>query len=315
MSFAKVNSVIPDANTPTDGQTLLALALTSIANAIFITDSTGCVIWVNEAFCRLSGYAPQDIVGHSPSLLQSGRQDGYFYRRLWRTIQSGKVWHQEIVNKRKDGTFYTVEEIITPLYDANGKISHFIAFQHDLGKRRERNQRQQFLAYHDSLTGLINRPRFMEQLEETLTQSQHDHCRMALLFIDLDHFKEVNDQYGHTVGDRLLKAVARRLRSAVRQDDIVARLGGDEFTVIVKCLSQPEPATLMAEKLVASVGRPYHLANHSLEIGASIGIALYPEDGDTPTQLLEHADEAMYRAKQAGRDGWRRYGDCLRTNE
>lgn len=300
--------MIPDAKLQPDDQALLARALASIANAIFITDNAGHIIWANEAFCRLSGYSRDEVLGHTPSLLQSGQQDSHFYRRLWRTIQSGKVWHQEVVNKRKDGTLYAVEELITPLYGSDGHISHFIAIQHDLGKRRQRNRRQQFLAYHDSLTGLINRPRFMEQLEDAMTQSQRDRCLMALLFIDLDYFKEINDHYGHAVGDMLLKAVAKRLRNCVRADDIVARLGGDEFTVIEKQLAQSEPAAQMAEKLVAAISRPYRLANHPLEIGASIGVALYPEDGDTPTQLLEHADAAMYRAKQTGRNRWCRYG-------
>lgn len=283
---------------------LLARAMSALDAGVCITDGGGHIVWVNEAFCAMCGYTPAELLGQTPAMLKSGRQDSALYSQIWHTIRSGRPWRGVLINRHKDGTLYTVEERIAPMLDDKGAISHFIALVEDIAPRSADQERQQFLAFHDSLTGLINRPMLMETLAQSIVWSAHDHALMALLFLDLDKFKPVNDKYGHGMGDQLLMAVAGRLRAAVRKSDVVARLGGDEFAIIENELSDPAQAGHLASKLVESIQQPFNLERRRIRIGASIGIAVYPADGEDATTLLAHADEAMYRAKQAGRNGW-----------
>ncbi len=237
-----------------DQQDLLANALSSIANAVFITDRDGRIVWANEAFSRLSGYATHEALGRSPAMLKSGRQDAEFYRELWQTILAGSVWRGEVVERRKDGSLYAVDETITPLCDAAGNITYFVATLHDTTLRKKEGDRDHFLAYHDSLTGLPNRALFLRLLEQALAHCARSARRLAVLFIDLDHFKPVNDTLGHQLGDLLLATVAERLRASVRKSDVVARLAGDEFTVIQTDIVDVRPARALARTLVRALG-------------------------------------------------------------
>ncbi len=283
-------------------QELLANALSSIAGAVFITDRDGRIVWANEAFSRLSGYAAHEALGRSPAMLKSGRQDAEFYRELWQTILAGNVWRGEVVARRKDGSLYAVDETITPLCDAAGNITHFIATLHDITSRKREGDRDHFLAYHDSLTGLPNRALVLRLLEQALAHCARSGRRLAVLFIDLDHFKLVNDTLGHQLGDLLLATVAERLRASVRKSDVVARLSGDEFTVIETDLVDSRPARALARTLVRALGRPFMLKGRDVQVGASVGISIYPDDGTSPEELLQRADLAMYRAKEQGRN-------------
>jgi len=294
---------------PHDEQELLSKALASIASAIFITDAKGSIIWTNPAFCRLSGYARDEILGQKPSLLRSGRQDLHFYTRMWQCILAGHTWQGEVVDRRKDGSCYTVTEIITPLFDERGKVTNYIAIQHDITESKRESEQHKALAYHDSLTGLPNRLQFVDRLQEAIERNARQRKRFALMFVDLDQFKPVNDTYGHHIGDLLLIAVARRLNVVMRSSDVLARLGGDEFTVIENQLSDPATAGALAQKIITTLNRPFTLNHKLVEIGASIGIAIYPDDGATAADLLERADLAMYRAKDAGRNCYRFYQD------
>lgn len=279
---------------------LLAHALESVANAILITDAKGVFLWANPAFCRLSGYALQDLLGLTPAILHSGKQDASFYAHMWRTISAGQVWQSPVVNRRKDGSLYFVDEVITPLSDEHGVITHFIAIQHEIAETRLAQEQDRHLAYHDPLTDLPNRAYFSGALEQALAYARQHKKRVATFFLDLDKFKPVNDTLGHEVGDHLLIAVADRLRRAVRRHDTVARIGGDEFAILLGDIDDIKTASILAEKLIHAISQGYMIDKHPVQIGVSIGIAIFPEDGDNPKRLLGRADQAMYQAKRAG---------------
>lgn len=294
----------PDA--PAD---LLATALASMASAIFITDANGIILWTNEAFTALSGYCSHEAVGRTPAILNSGRHDRSFYTLLWKTLLSGRVWQGEVTDRHKSGRLYVVDEIITPLFDQHGVATHFIAIQHDVTQRQQELARQQHLASHDILTNLPNRSSFLPALQLAVARASRDTSRLALLFIDLDHFKPVNDEFGHQIGDQLLSAVGARLRAAIRQSDVVARMGGDEFVVLLHEGVSRALACRLAAKLLSTLERHFMIGPHRLCIGGSIGLAFYPEDSLSVEDMLLHADVAMYQAKHGG---GRRY-QCYRA--
>jgi diguanylate cyclase len=285
---------------PKSNRHLLERALEAISNAIFITDASGRIVWSNAAFTELSGYSADEALGRTPAFLKSGVQDSEFYTALWNTIRAGRVWQSEVVDRHRSGALFVVDETITPLFDARGQISHYIAIQHDITQKREQAETHRHLAFHDYLTGLPNRLCFEGALQLALARSVHDHARLVILYLDLDRFKQVNDTLGHQVGDLLLVAVAARMRSVLRESDMVARLGGDEFAVLLGGQAILQVAEVLAAKLIATLGQPYSLAGREVSIGASVGIAQFPEHGDSATLLLERADAAMYRAKGRG---------------
>jgi diguanylate cyclase (GGDEF)-like protein/PAS domain S-box-containing protein len=292
---------------------LLARALEAAANAVFIADRDGRIVWVNDAFCRLSGYGRDECIGRTPGLLKSGRQSAGFYRELWATILAGRTWQGEVVERRRDGSLWTASQVITPLLDESGAVTHFVAIQHDVTASSEAREAIERLAFHDSLTGLPNRVSFLESLGRAIARAGTEHRMLALLYLDLDDFKPVNDAMGHAAGDALLIAVAERLRGAVRKTDTVARLGGDEFAVLLTDVGHPDVAGALAGKLVDRIGQPYMLDRRRISVGASIGISLYPRDGATIDELLRHADAAMYAAKADGRRRYRFYDPSLGT--
>lgn len=288
-------------------QPLLAWALEAMAAAVFITDREGRIVWINEAFARLSGFTREEAIGQSPRFLKSGRQDACFYQALWQTILAGQVWRGEVVERNKDGELYTVDETITPLLDEGGAVRFFVAVQNDITRRKEEGERDRYLAYHDPLTGLPNRTVFFSVLEQAVAHARQIQRPFGLLYIDLDNFKPVNDRFGHALGDQLLIMVARRLTSSVREEDFVARLGGDEFVVIETDLPRARLAGLLARKLIRIIARPFLLEGLRLAINASIGISIYWPDDQVPEELLHHADQAMYLAKNCGPGHYRFY--------
>ena len=285
-------------------QALLARALEGAANAIFVADRDGRIVWVNAAFCRQSGYAREKVIGRTPRLLNSGKQGLEFYRGLWQSILGGRPWQGELVERRRDGSLYTVTQVISPLHDKRAQVTHFMAIQHDISASAREHDEIRQLAYHDSLTALPNRALFLQRLSQAIRSADEERRRLGVLFLDLDYFKNVNDALGHAAGDRLLVAVADRLHAAVRKTDTVARMSGDEFTILLPNLDETEVARALARKLVASIVQPFRIGEHKIETGVSIGIGLYPDDGDTAETLLARADAAMYRAKTHGRGGF-----------
>lgn len=283
---------------------LLGSALSAAANAVFITDQSGKFCWANQAFQRLSGYAPDEILGMTPRILNSGKQDEVYYRNLWATILSGKTWSDEAIERHKNGRLYTVQQTITPICNSEGRISHFISIHEDISTQKEAAAELERLAHYDLLTGLPNRTLFYSRLRETLALALRNEFKVALLFIDLNRFKQVNDTVGHHTGDLLLKDVALRLQDAVRETDTVARLGGDEFTVLLPTVKSRRDAALVAEKIISAFTRPFPIHPHSFEIGVSIGVTLFPDDTDQEALLLSYADMMMYEAKRHGKSAY-----------
>lgn len=283
--------------------TLLGSALSSANNAILITDRNGRIQWVNKALEALSGYNAKQLIGQNPRIFKSGHQDSSYYRHLWETISRGETWNSEVVEKRRDGQLYIVHQTITPIRDEQSNdITHFVSIQQDITLKKAQEERIYHMAHHDLLTGLPNRTLMTERLQQSILRAHRHHRPLAVLFMDLDKFKPVNDTYGHEAGDALLKQVAQRLLDGLRESDTVARLGGDEFVVILPDTT-PEGVIEVAAKLVNTLQVPFELDRGQVQIGTSIGIALYPQDGDDWETLLGAADKAMYEAKKE-RNHW-----------
>ena len=409
---------------------LQAAALQAAANAIVITDNQGTILWTNQAFSQLTGYGPEEVLGRNPRLLKSGRQDRAFYADLWATITSGKTWQGEIVNRRKDGSFYTEGTMITPVHIGTGAITHYVAIKQDITarkfaeeqlrraeekyraifenalvgifqtspegrpisinralarihgydtpaqllaevsdvgrqlfvepgafkeflqvlgtegtpqsvecevysrdgskkwalanvraatdadsnvlfyegmveditERKAAEQRVQFLAYYDALTGLPNRALLRDRILVALASARRHREKVALLFLDLDRFKTINDSLGHSVGDLLLQEVAERLKAATREPDTVARLGGDEFLLLMTAVNETADAVKAAERIVKSMAGEFVIQGNALHVTCSVGISIFPDNGDDIEALFKNADLAMYSAKEHGRN-------------
>jgi diguanylate cyclase (GGDEF)-like protein/PAS domain S-box-containing protein len=274
------------------------------ANAVFITDHAGQIIWLNAAFSKLSGYAPDEVIGKNPSLFKSGRQSKAFNDEIWQTILMGDVWRGIVIERRKDGVLITVDETITPLKDENGVIHHFLSVFNDITRCTPDEEKTRYLAFHDALTGLPNRAFFQGIQRQLISQAKRNASQFALLFLDIDNFKKINDSHGHETGDQLLLAVSERLRAVTRKGDTVARLGGDEFVIFLNDITDQESVTRLANKLLDTIATPFLLHGLRIATSVSIGIALYPRDGEEGDDLLRKADQAMYQAKQSGRNAF-----------
>ncbi len=283
---------------------LLSTALSSAGNGIFITDRRGRIRWINASFTRLTGFSSEEAVGETLSILRSGKQDDAYYQALWKTILAGEVWSSETIERHKNGALFTVQQTVTPIRDEEGEITHFISILEDISAQKETEARIQYMAHFDALTDLPNRALFYDRLRQVLIQAKRNKHSCALMFLDLDRFKTVNDTLGHHVGDLLLQGVARCLKECVRESDTVARLAGDEFTVLLPRVEKREDVRLVAEKILASLSRPFVLEGNEVCTSGSIGIALFPDDGDGDDVLVKNADQAMYAAKQQGRNNY-----------
>lgn len=272
------------------------------AEAIIVTDADTRIIRVNPAFTLQSGFSESAVVGHRTSILKSGRQDVPFYKSMWSALVSSGHWSGEISNRTSDGCYYTIWSNINAVLDDQGKVIHYIAIQTDLTSLREVQAQVQHMASYDSLTGLPNRSLFTDRINQLMAISLRHRQSFALLFIDLDHFKEVNDTLGHQVGDQLLITIAKRLQEAVRTEDTVARMGGDEFVVVLPT-SDRHDAELVANNLLDKLRATMTLDQAvQYQPMASVGVAIFPEDGNTLDLLLRNADIAMYEAKLSGRN-------------
>lgn len=281
---------------------LLRNALSASANGVFVADKAGRILWVNNAFTTLTGYGEDEAIGLTPRLLNSGKESSSYYETLWATILRGEVWRNEMQNKRKDGGDIYLRQTITPIMDAQGKISHFIAILEDISERKIVEARIEHMAHYDALTNLPNRALFMDRLRRVLVSAKRGRHKIALMFLDLDGFKSVNDTFGHQAGDQLLQQVAARLSACVRESDTVSRLAGDEFTVILPEITSGEDAAQVAQKIIDSFAKPFDLEGVQVHSSTSIGIALYPQDAIREEGLLKQADRAMYVAKQEGKN-------------
>lgn len=257
-----------------DEQQVLVRALDAATNPVLITERSGCIVWINRAFSLLSGYSKLELVGKTPHLLSSGRQTTTFYRELWMTIMAGLTWQGEMVERRKDGSNCTINQVITPVLDPQGVVTHFIAILHNFKVMDEERARMQQLAFHDGLTGLPNRSLFLSLLNQAMSHATQQQQPLALMFIDLDRFKAVNDTHGHACGDKLLVAVAERLSQSVRRSDVVGRLSGDEFAILVTGMDHARQVEVLADKLIGAINQPFMIDAHRLNTHISVGISL-----------------------------------------
>lgn len=279
----------------------LAQAVAQTGDSVAITAATGIILFVNPAFERTTGYSSAEAIGQTPAIVKSGVHPPEFFAHLWKCISAGEVFRGVITNRRRNGDLYHEEKTITPIHDENGKLSHFISTGRDVTERMLTHACLEHQANHDALTGLPNRSLFFDRLAHALRRGQREAGRVALLFVDLDRFKYINDRFGHDTGDRVLIKVAGWLQSVVREEDSVARIGGDEFAVILEGLKAPTDSDRVAATLIAALSSPFVIDDQTLNVGASIGIATYPEDGDNIDLLLNRADIAMFHAKESGR--------------
>ncbi len=272
--------------------------------AIMVTDRHNVILAVNPAFSRLTGYEADEVLGKTPGMMKSGRHDATFYQAMWHSLRDDGEWSGEVWDRRKDGSLYPkwlhIRVVHDMCRDGSGEPAFYVASFTDISDRKEAEERIRVLAYHDVLTGLPNRLLLLDRLEHAMANAQRGRHHLAVMFIDLDRFKNVNDSLGHAAGDELLCEVAGRLRACVRDVDTVARLGGDEFVVVLENLETEVDAVSVANKIQTTFGRPITVHGQTLHVSTSIGIALYPEDGQDATTLMRNADTAMYQAKAAG---------------
>lgn len=270
-------------------------------DGMFVTDHTTTILRVNSAFTQITGYAAEEAIGKTPRLLKSGRHDADFYSAMWTSIQDAGVWHGEIWNQRKNGDVYPEQLTITAVKANAGQITHFVATLRDITLRKRLEQEVEQLAFFDPLTRLPNRRLFTDRFSQALARAKREQLRMAVMFIDLDKFKPINDEYGHEAGDFVLQAVAQRIENCLRSSDSAARVGGDEFLVLLPDIQTCGDALAVAEKICTALAQPLnHPKQWPLQVSSSIGIAIYPDHANTEQDLMRLGDSAMYRAKNEG---------------
>ncbi|WP_050575577.1 bifunctional diguanylate cyclase/phosphodiesterase [Pseudomonas viridiflava] len=281
---------------------LAATVFESTAEGVLITDTRQRIHAVNRAFSEITGYSEAEAIGHTPRLLASGQHDSAFYAAMWHQLTAEGHWQGEIYNRRKNGDIYPSWLTISAVRNKDDLITHFVAVFADISSLKHAQARLDYQAHHDPLTGLPNRTLFENRLQTALLHSEESGSLGAVLFLDLDRFKHINDSLGHPVGDLLLKGIAQRLKEHLRDIDTVARLGGDEFIVLLPGLLQPSDAVSIANKLLACFSAPFQAGEHEFFISSSIGCSLFPTDGTDVATLVKNADAAMYRSKAKGRN-------------
>jgi diguanylate cyclase (GGDEF)-like protein/PAS domain S-box-containing protein len=292
-----------------------AAVFESTHDGVLITDLNANIVAVNQAYCRITGYGEQALLGQSPSMLQSGRHDPDFYNRLWTSVKAHGYWQGEMWNRHRSGELYPQWVTISTVRDERGEPSHYVGVCTDITRIKQSEQQLEHLAHYDPLTALPNRllaqSRLRHALERASTPSSSTQA-LAVLFIDLDRFKTVNDSLGHPAGDELLAGFARRTQDLLSEVDTLARLGGDEFLLLLEDIHGPSQVAAQAQALLDALVSPFLLSSGQvLYVTASIGVSLYPEDGRTADELIQHADSAMYQAKAQGRNTYRFYTEAL----
>jgi diguanylate cyclase (GGDEF)-like protein/PAS domain S-box-containing protein len=299
-----------------DAELRIAAAAFESNESMMVTNAQVEILRVNFAFSMLFGYTSADVVGQHPKLLKSGRHERDFYVAMWDELAQHHCWQGEVWNKRKSGEEFPCWLCITAVRDDAEVVTHYVANQTDITLRKAAEDEVMRQALFDPLTQLPNRRLLSDRIHQALSKAKRDCGLLALIFIDLDKFKPVNDRLGHAAGDQLLQAVAHRLRTCVRESDTVARVGGDEFVVLLNSVQQTPDATLVAEKIHAALRLPFDLPQgQSVQISSSAGLALYPEHGLDEASLSEHADVAMYAAKAGGRDQYQVYEPALEVQK
>ncbi|KWV85541.1 phosphodiesterase DibA [Pseudomonas fluorescens] len=278
---------------------------------VLVTDTQGLIVHVNRAFMEITGYQCEDVMGQRPSLFKSGRHSAHFYQQMFQALESTGEWSGEIWNRRKSGEVYPQWQTIRVIHDDQGQVSHYVAVFSDISAMKNSEHELAHLAHHDPLTDLPNRLLFTDRAEQALASAQVHKRGCALLLMDLDHFKIINDSLGHNVGDQLLKLVAERLSGLFGPGVTLARLGGDEFAVLAESCPQVVQAAALAQRMLNAMKDPFIFDGNQLFISASIGISLFPSDALSAEQLLRNADSALFKAKSAGRESYALYTEEL----
>lgn len=301
------NLFVENLEEATKGLALFAKVVENSEEAIIISDAENNILSVNKAFTKITGYTQEEVIGKNPKLLNSGRHEHDFYKAMWLSISQNGHWQGEIWNRRKTGEIYPEWISISTVRDAKDRIVNHVAIFTDITKRKMAEERINHLANYDPLTGLANRNLLQDRLSQVIAHAHRHSDSLALLFLDLDYFKIVNDSLGHHIGDRLLKSVSERLLDCVREEDTVARQGGDEFIIILTGITRQENVTLIVNKILHAMSLPFYFDSHEIFVSVSVGIALFPRDGEDENTLMKNADSALYRAKEEGRSCYQFY--------
>lgn len=288
--------------------------LANSREAVIITDTDNNILSVNRAFTQVTGYDAQEVIGKNPRLLASGRHDAAFFHAMWQQLNSECAWHGNIWIKNKNDELQIKWLNINTVYDRHGKLMNYIGIFSETTQPEQNNSELEFLAYHDPLTQLPNRQLLKDRFRQALASAARENSMVAICFIDLDKFKQVNDTLGHDAGDQLLKTVARRLLQSVREIDTVSRIGGDEFVILLTDLRTTDDAANLADKILNTLAKPLTVAGTKVTSSLSMGIALYPNDGQEFDLLLRMADASMYHAKNCGRNTYRFFADDPHSN-
>jgi len=296
---------ITDRKRAEDQLRLAGVVFEYTSQAVVVTDQNNRIISVNPAFTLIMEYTPEEVLGKDPAYLGSSHHDEAFYRKLWVEVKRDGHWKGEIWDRRKSGEAFPSWQSISAVYDNNGELTNYVSVFSDITPIKQHQNNLNFLAHHDPLTGLPNRLMLDDRIEHALKRCIRERTELALLFIDLDEFKNVNDTYGHNVGDQLLQTLAKRLQALLRQEDTIARMGGDEFLVLLESFKSINDVELVAKKIIHEISQPVDISGHQVVVGASVGIAIGPTDGSNVESLIKAADLAMYRAKDEGRNKYR----------
>jgi diguanylate cyclase (GGDEF)-like protein/PAS domain S-box-containing protein len=286
---------------------LAAAVFDTTLEGVLVTDATGVIVHVNRAFSEITGYQQDEVLGLRPSKLKSGRHGPEFYERMFETIHSAGQWSGEIWNRRKSGEIYPQWQSIRPIRDEHGEVTQFVAVFSDISSIKHSERELAHLAHYDPLTGLPNRLLFTDRTEQAHTHARRGKSSLALLLVDLDHFKHINESLGHNAGDEVLKAAAERLQNRLEKGVTLARLGGDEFAILLENAQQVAQSAELAQSILDRLREPFQVSGQSLFLTASVGISIYPHDAHTAQQLLRNADAALSQAKHQGRESYAMY--------
>ena len=289
----------------------LSSAVEQTEDVVVITDKQGKIEYVNPAYEKITGFSSDEVIGQRPSIVKSGMHDDEFYYRLWKTIKGGEPFSDVFINRRKSGSIYYAQTTITPLKDEQGSVTHYLATGKDITGRIKDQERLQFMATHDALTELPNRTMLKDRLGHAMNQAERNNTRVAVMFLDLDRFKNINDSLGHPTGDKLLQQCSERLGLCIRKGDTIARLGGDEFTIVMESINDIDSVSHVAQKINATLSEPFIVDGYEVFSSTSIGITIYPDDADNVDALLKNADTAMYRAKAQGGNSYEYYTEDM----
>lgn len=278
---------------------------------ITITDASGNIIAVNPAFTKITGYSNEEVIGQNPRLFKSDRHDEGFYQKMWEDITTKGAWAGEIWNRRKNGEAFPEWLSISAIRDAQGNTTHFVSVFHDIGEIKRQERQLAHREYHDPLTDLPNKLLLHDRLQMAIAHAKRINSKVGVMLMDLDNFKNINDSLGHHAGDKLIQKVASRMSSLLRSEDTIARLGGDEFAIMIQAIDEVHDAILLAERIIHDFTFPYTVKGQELYVTPSIGICLFPDDGDTTEAMLRNADTAMYKAKDSGKNTYQLFSSGM----